>query len=239
VQSTTAYLKAGISFGFCLAMLDPSETISDAQSVKLQAGEWIEELDRTRRDRTLDQGISVDDGESTGKSEPPSEFKFGLSAPNQQLYLCFAIVSMPEMVQEYRGALQRTIDYLRLHPNLPHGPQGQMLQTQLDIIEPAIEMARVGRGSHNVPFQARRALARLANRYAASIEAARRNTHLWTNLWAPVDYVDLELVATSVLLARASQNYGFFSDIVTDPIASIPFQIAAEIIEMTARPRSF
>jgi hypothetical protein len=157
-----------------------------------------------------------------------------LFSTNQQLYLCFAMISMPEIALQRRDFLRRMIGLMESHSNLPHGPQGQPLQTQIDILEPALNLI-LGEQRHGDVSRSMQAIARLSFHYGESIEAARRNDYLWSNIRSPVEYLDLEVVAAAVCMGRASRDIQFHELAIRDAYARIPLLIAEERLRLSRR----
>jgi hypothetical protein len=217
-QAGSDFSRAGLPFGLLLQVLAASEDDARGIVFNSRAGDWIWQIDAAEK-------------ESAGDHEPDRHFEQtapALAVKNQQIYLCLAMVSVPDAAREYGEPLSRIIEGLGLHPNLPHGAQGQPLQVYLDIIEPAFTIARSQKFGE-ISSRQMRALFRLAVRYSESIEAARRNTYLWKNLWSPVEYVDLDVVTAAFSLARATKNREFLYADMHDLVANIPFQVALEL----------
>lgn len=214
-QAAQDYLHAELPYGLFLQTIQASD---DGEIAKFlfnsPAPLWLKEVDRVTHRESEEESPS-----------PERPIAPHLAASNQQFYLCAAMMSAPTVAREFESELKRLMGVLRKHPNLPHGPQGQPLQFQLDIVEPVFSKILDQRLPEGIG-RPTRALGRLARHHAESIEAARRNTYLWKNLWSPIDYLDLEIVGAAICLDRA----GFSVDIdltgELDGVASIPIRIA-------------
>jgi hypothetical protein len=218
-QAAEAYLNAELPYGLIVESMSTGEGgIEDHRSSSL-VEIWLGGIDRR-----------------FGKSrkEPMDDLPANLSAINQQLYLCMAAMSSARTARAYREPLKRMIDQMKPHPNVPHGPQSQPLHVQLDIIEPIFDaMAHSAYEGHD---RAVNALKRLASHYAESIESAQHNQYLWSNLWSPIDYLDLEIVFAARCVARAFSNVNLPTIFDEDSIAAIPLLVAAGL-DTRRRPR--
>jgi hypothetical protein len=209
-RAANAYLIAGLPYGLIVEFLyAPSDRIEQLLS-SFDVKAWLRDIDETLK--------------KPPEGEPEKVLPANLSAINQQLYLCMAIMSSPNMAMEHEGRLRLMMDQMKPHPNVPHGPQSQPLQVQLDIFEPVFD-AMV----HSV-YEGRErsveALRRLTLHYAESIQSAQHNEHLWTNLWSPVDYLDLEIVFAAKCVARAFPNVNLTRIVDEKSIAAIPLLLA-------------
>jgi hypothetical protein len=212
--AATDYQNAGSPYSFVVQSLRTSDNEIDGLLFNSRAGKWLWEID------SAFQEPHKEDRKATAERDLP----VNLSAPNQQVYLCMVMASARIVAKEYQGPLRRLIGRLRNHPNIPHGPQGQPLDVQLDIIETVFE-ANVN-SSHVGQSRAVNALRRLASHYAESIQSARQNEYLWTNLWSPVDYLDIEIVFAARCVAKAL-DVELRSIVESDSIAAIPLLLAA------------
>jgi hypothetical protein len=225
-QAAQNYLAAEHPYGLFLLSLGtrPEEAASQALNSPMQ--EWFERLDRLISDEK-------DSGVETRSRRPIAPQLLSL---NQQLYLCFAMISIPAVAQEYQSVLRRMMNIMQSHSNMPHGPQGLPIQTQIDILEPILNMI-LGEQRPRDISRAMGAITRLSFHYGESIEAARRNSYLWKNMWSPVDYLDLEIVAAAMCMGRASHNVEFGELANRDIHAGIPLLIAEERLRPPLRPR--
>jgi len=216
-QSAQDYLHAGLPYGLFLQAIYASDEDAAGLLFNSPAGNWLSQLDY------------IAENERVKHERPQIEILIPphLAATNQQLYLCFAMVSVPDVARKYSQSLKRLIRSLRSHANLPHGAQGQPLQVQLEIIEPILNMILDDQPNGNVERPIR-AISRLARHYSESIEAARRNSYLWNNLWAPVEYLDLEIVAAATCLARTGHVKELDKIAEHERFAGIPLLIASE-----------
>jgi hypothetical protein len=83
--------------------------------------------------------------------------------------------------------------------------------------------------SEDSKSSAEQALRRLALRYHHSLETARRNDYLWKNLWSPVEYLDLEVVAAATFLARAAETEFVPEGLDLPEVAMIPAKIGRSL----------
>jgi hypothetical protein len=216
-QAAQNYLLAEHPYGIFLMSFRTRADEAAGLLFNTPMRDWLIKLERS----------TADDKDSREERKDEEPVPPQLLSTNQQLYLCFAMVSIPVVAQEYRNLLRRMIKTMQSHSNLPHGPQGQPLQTQLDILEPALNMIVGERHSGDIN-QSMRAIARLSDHYGESIEAARRNSYLWRNMWSPVEYLDLEIVAAAMCMGRASRDVQFQELASRDIHAGIPLLIADE-----------
>jgi hypothetical protein len=215
------YLNAGSPYSLVIESLRASDDEIDGLLFNSPAGTWLREIDDAFR-KPYKEDRKAEDRKATAERGIP----VNLSAPNQQAYLGMVMVSARKVAKEYQELLKRLIDRLRNHPNVPHGPQGQPLDVQLDIIE-AVFDASVN-SLHADPSPAENALRRLASHYAESIQSARHNDYLWTNLWSPVDYLDIEIVFAARCVAKAFENVELNSIVEPNSIAAIPLLLGAK-----------
>jgi hypothetical protein len=215
-QAARSYLLAEHPYGMFLMSLSTRPDEAQGFIFNSPASDWLSRLDRASSETGPHEGERDDE-------EIPSQ----LMSINQQLYLCFAMISMPVVGREYRGLLKRMISEMGSHSNLPHGPQGQPLQTQIDILEPALNMIAGEQRPRDVN-RAMQAITRLSLHYAEAIEAARRNSYLWRNMWSPVEYLDLEIVGAVMCMGRASSDLKFRELPGRDIDAGIPVLVAED-----------
>jgi hypothetical protein len=222
-QAAQNYLHAGHPYGMFLMSLRTWPDEEQNFIFNSLMSDWLERLERVAGEGDLHE-------ERRGDEQTPPQ----LLAINQQLYLCFAMISIPNVARDYRAFLRRMITVMKSHSNLPHGPQGQPLQTQIDILEPALNMILGDQPPKDInrPMQA---ISRLSFHYGESIEAARRNSYLWRNMWSPVEYLDLEVVAAAMCMGRASRNFHFQELARRDVHAEIPLLIAEERLDQSRR----
>jgi hypothetical protein len=224
-QAAHSYLLANHPYGMFLMTLATRRDDALSSILNSPIEYWLGLLDRSLigKDGTEDEKFDV--------LEQPQLF-----STNQQAYLCFAMISMPEIARERRDFLRRMMGLMKSHSNLPHGPQGQPLQTQIDILEPALNLI-LGEQQPGDVSRSMQAITRLCFHYGESIEAARRNDYLWANIRSPVEYLDLELVAAAVCMGRASGNIQFQELTIHDAHAEIPLLIAEERLRPSGRQR--
>jgi hypothetical protein len=216
------YLLAGLPYGLMVeSLFTPEDEIEDLLSSPFTEG-WLREIDM------MFEKAHEDSPSEIGKKTPPAN----LFAINQQVYLCMTIVSFPSLAEQHKDRLKLMIDRMKAHPNLPHGPQSQVLHVQLDIIEPAFDA--MTNSMYEGRARAVNALKRLALHYAESIESAQRNEYLWKNLWSPVDYLDLEIVCAAKCVASAFSDVNLARIVDEESIAAIPLLLAPEL---RRRPR--
>jgi hypothetical protein len=208
------YLNAESPYGLVVQSLRTPDDDLDSLLFNSPAGMWVREIDDAFRESYKE--------DRKGMAE--RDIPINLSAPNQQAYLCMALVSARRVAKEYQEPLKRLIHRLRNHPNIPHGPQGQPLDVQLDIIEAVFDATVNSLAADQ--SRAINALRRLASHYAESIQSAQHNDYLWTNLWSPVDYLDIEIVFAARSAARAFENVEMNSIVEPDSIAAIPLLLA-------------
>ncbi|MFI7587882.1 hypothetical protein ACIB24_12485 [Spongisporangium articulatum] len=99
----------------------------------------------------------------------------------------------------------------------------------------AMGAALLGRDRDGVRTVAR-TLAAMGNRYAVSVELARVNSYLWRNAAAPVDVVDMDMLAIS-MIAADSYGRGRLREAVASeqdrremsPLARTPLDVAVQV----------
>jgi hypothetical protein len=214
-QAARAYLIAGLPYGLIIESMYASEDEMENLLSSSVVQAWLGEIDQTFEKSRIESPAGP-----TQRALPAN-----LSAINQQLYLCMTIMSTPNIAKGNKERLKRMMNQMKLHPNLPHGPQSQPLQVQLDIIEPVFDA--MANSVYEGWGRAANALRRLALHYGESIESARHNQYLWTNLWSPVDYLDLEIVSAAKCVARAFPNVNLASIVDEESISAIPLLVAA------------
>jgi hypothetical protein len=193
-QAASAYLIAGLPYGLIVESLcAPEDGIEGLLSTSM-VKKWLAEINQSFEDAYKERA------EKTGQKVLPAN----LSTINQQLYLCMTMMRTPNLAREHKELLRLMIGQMKPHPNLSHGAQSQPLQVQLDIFEPVFNA--MANSEYDGSVRAVNALRRLTSHYAESIESAQRNEYLWTNLWSPVEYLDLEIVFAAKCVARAFPN---------------------------------
>jgi hypothetical protein len=209
------YVNAGLPFGYLLQSLRVPDGEIDGLLFSAPVVNWLRALDEAaRKQETHDR-----------KTGPDNELPAYLSVINQQLYVLMVLTSAGKVKKEYQKLLKGLIARLRSHPNLPHGPQGQPVAVHLDIFETVFYAGL--NPDHRDPSPALNALRRLATHYAESIESARQNQYLWTNLWSPVAYLDLELMFAAKCVARAL-NHELDGIVEPSSVAAVPLLLGSQ-----------
>jgi hypothetical protein len=225
-QAASDYLKAGMPYGLVLQALSVPGDEAEKRMFESFASEYLEQVDAELRSAASDdeKRWEMDKGRSEPKHPPSSAVR----AANQQFYLCFAMAGGRGVASEYHDPLGRVIEALGKRGNLPHGPQGAPLHVYHDLLRYLFQLSTY-QVSEDSKSSAEQALRRLALRYHHSLETARRNDYLWKNLWSPVEYLDLEVVAAATFLARAAETEFVPEGLDLPEVAMIPAKIGRSL----------
>lgn len=221
------YRKAALPYGLLLeAMRMPGEAAAKFLFSEGRVADAVRQIDQWYAQSRARIPDTPSEEERKRLIELPPE----LSEPNQQIYLCLAIVGVPVVGRELHQSVARVLDALRVHNNIAHGPHGLPLETYRDFAETLLAV-NLGVAQTDIYGRSERALAEIAWGYQRSLQAARHNAYLWENFWSPVEYLDLELVACAAFLARAGDRRGeaVLKELRLPTIGRIPIEIGHEL----------
>ena len=231
-RSAHAYLAAGSPFG--LFLLAAATDDVSAADLLMQSGH-----------------VAALDGDAERAGMDP----VAVSDPVQQTYLLIAYTMHPVVRREVASRLSRLHVALLGHAQHPIGPQSAPLGEYLALCAPMLERedADLADGSsyasdgESVAREPRVTIeglvaerfGRIEREHARSLRIARGNRYLWDRGAAPVNYVDLELVALAAHTLRAGglEMRDRMAASVDEPLADLSVWAGATLLRTARQER--